>query len=289
MEEKKELTPEELVDEDFAETEEEDVENLDASEDEDLVDNETEETEETEKGDEKDTKKETKETKDNSKSTKDEEKSKSKQSRKENARYAEMRRKYAELERENKELKKQVSNSEFNGRIKNISEDTLDALGLTSIEDEDDLFRCETYEKAIKSNADDPLREVERAYAKKVKEEKRKLVQERETQEKNEKLLREDQIEFKKKFGVDTSVAVNDEKFMALFSDQITYGNLTELYSRYVQVFGKQAREDDEKSKAMGKIPSSNSKPQPKSQNINDIQSDEDFLKAFDALYHNKY
>ena len=270
MEEEKTIeTNEELVDADFEDIDDDDeVDTTEEEENEDSLDEETSKVEEKSKS--KDTEK------------------KAKQSRKENAKYAELRRKNAELERENKELKTKVSTAHFDGRKNVVSQDTLDALGLERIEDEDDLFRCEIYEKAIKDDVDNPLKEVERAYAQKIKEEKKRRTQEVETQEKNEKLLRDDQIAFKKKFGFETSEALNDKRFMALFQDRITYGNLTELYTRYNEVFSAYQKEEENKAKVMGKIPNSNSKPQPKKESINDIASDEDFLKAYDALYHNR-
>ena len=264
-----------------------DDEDLVAEDFEDVEDEEeNEETEEEPSEEEKGTDQTEKENSDTSSKNKNQKPKK--QSRDENAKYADIRRRNKELEKENQELKEKVSRADFNGRKKAISSETLDALGLDAIEDEDDLFRCETYEKAIKRDSDNPLLDVEKAYTQRVKAERKKREDEIKVKEENERLLREDQANFLKKFGKETSEVLKDKRFMALFGDKITYGNFTELYSRYVEAFELKEKEDEEQSKKMGQIPGSNTKPNNTHQSINDIDDDEAFLKAFDAKYHNK-
>lgn len=252
MEEKNKNVNEELTEEDLDEVVE-DVE----EEDSDQVDETTTET-----------KTETKKT----------------QTQEERSYYAKLRRRNKELEEKNKKLEEQVSEADFNSRKKVISEDTLNELGLDSIENTDDLLLCEEYEKAVKRGSENPLLDATRAYRNKVNTDRKKVVEKEKIEAENVKLVNEDKIRFKKKFGIETEVAMKDEKFLKIFGDMISYGNLTELYGKYLMM---KPSDDDATNvaKQMGKIPSSTSKPPQKEPDINDLEG-EDFLKAFDKKYH---
>lgn len=213
-----------------------------------------------------------------------EEKSK-KQSREENKHYAELRRKNAELQKKNKDLEVKVQEANFNGRKQSISNDALLDLGLESIEDENDLFLCEEYEKAVKRGADNPALEANKAYRAKIrKEQLAKTKEETERNEQNQKVI-EDRTNFKKKFGIDTSEALKDERFMDVFGDMIGYGNMTDLYSKYKALLDRDVAEKEE-AKNMGTLPSSSLSSSRKStkKSLSDLEGD-DFLREFEKRY----
>lgn len=212
------------------------------------------------------------------------------QSKEENHYYAELRRKNEELQKKNKDLEVKANEADFNARAKVISKDTLNELGIDSIEDEEDLILCEEYEKAIKKGLDNPVLEAQKAYRNKIKADKAKTLQEEEekqkaikTQNEQVKKVEEDKIKFKEKFGITTKEALKNEDFMKIYGKFIDYGNLTELYGTYLSIIGDS--KDKEEAKKKGVIPFSNSKASSSRKSINDLDGEE-FLKAFDEKYN---
>lgn len=211
---------------------------------------------------------------------------KKRQSNEENKYYAEMRRRNKLLEKENEDLKSKVTKADFEARKKAISKDTLSELDLDGIEDENDLLLCETYEKAEKNGSENPVLDANKALRAKIRADEQKRISEEKTANENRKKLAEDRAEFKKKYGIDTSEALKDPVFVKLYGDMISYGNMTELYSRYLTVKSKSEEDkDDETAKNMGKIPNSSAKKTNNHKSINDLDG-EDFLKAFDEKYN---
>lgn len=221
--------------------------------------------------------------------SKEPENTKKRQSREDNHKYAELRRRNEELTKKNKDLETKVVEADFNARSKIISKDTLEELGLSKIEDDYDLVLCEAYEEAVKNGSDNPLLDANKAYRSKINAERAKAKKEEDEKAKASKLDEEnkqkveaDKVEFKKKFGITTAEALKNEEFMGLYKQFISYGNLTELYSNYLNVVGK---DKDEEAKKMGVIPLSSSRTQSPKKSINDL-SGADFLKAFNEKYN---
>lgn len=213
----------------------------------------------------------------------EEKKSTKQQSREENKYYADLRRKNDELQKKNKDLEVKVKEANFNGRKNSVSNDALIDLGLESIETEDDLFLCEEYEKAVKRGAENPALEANKAYRDKVRKEQQ--AKNKEETQKNEQIqkINEDKINFKNKFGIETSEALKDEKFMSVFGDMISYGNMTDLYSKY-QLLVDREEADKEEAKKMGTLPNSSTNTHRRSKLLSDLEGD-DFLEAFQKRY----
>lgn len=205
------------------------------------------------------------------------------QTREENKRFAELRRKNDELQRKNNDLEIKVKEADFNGRKKAISNDALADLGLDSIEDDDDLFLCEEYEKAVKRGSDNPALDANKAYRNKVRKEQQAKNKEETEKTEQAKKVNEDRANFKKKFGIDTSEALKDEEFMAVFGDMIGYGNMTDLYTKYKSLVNREEAEKEE-AKNMGTLPNSSTTQKRHNKSLNDLEG-EDFLKAFEKRY----
>lgn len=206
------------------------------------------------------------------------------QTKEENSYYAKLRRKNKELEEQNKKLIKEKGEADFQARKKTISADTLADLGLDSIEDENDLLLCEEYDKAVKRGSENPILEATKVYRSKVKNEQKQLAQAEQDKKNQEELVKKDMAEFKKKFGISTKEALEDERFVKAFGEKIEYGNMTELYGIYKSLVQVEEEKNIQESKKMGKVPSSSNSHSSKT-NINDLDG-EDFLKAFNELYH---
>ncbi len=205
------------------------------------------------------------------------------QTKEERSFYASLRRRNEELEKQNKKLIKEKSEADFSARKNVISADTLADLGLDKIEDENDLLLCEEYDKAVKRGSENPVLDATKAYRKRVKVEQEKLVKAEEEKQNQIKAVEEDKTNFKKKFGISTKEALEDERFVKAFGEKIGYGNLTELYGIYLSLVGEEST-DTKQSKKMGKVPNSTTV-QSKKVDINDLDGEE-FLKAFNEKYH---
>lgn len=219
------------------------------------------------------------------KEKKEEKTSKKTQSREENKFFADLRRKNAELEKKNKELEVKANEADFNARKKAISRETLDELGIDSIEDENDLLLCEEYVKANNKGVENPILEANKALRKKIREDNSKLSAAEKEEESNKLKVQKDKEELKRKFNIDSQEVLKDKKFMALFGDMISYGNLTYLYEKYLSINTMKDEDFENESKQMGVIPNSSSRNKKAEKSINDLDGD-DFLKAFKEKYH---
>lgn len=209
---------------------------------------------------------------------------KKKQSKASNSFYAELRRKNAELEQKNKQLEVEVANSDFNTRKKMISSEVLEELDIQSIEDENDLILCEEYVKSVKKGEDNPILEANKALRRKIKADKEELMKQEKIELEQKKAVEEDRIKFKKKYGIETSEVTENEDFMSIFKDQISFGNLTSLYEIYLRMQDKLKKEENI-SKSMGVIPKTSTRASTNTtKSLNDLDG-EDFLKAFKERY----
>lgn len=217
---------------------------------------------------------------------------KKRQTKEENHYFAELRRKNEELSKKNKELEGKINEADFNARAKVVATETLTELGLDSIEDEYDLTLCEEYEKAVKKGSENPILDAQKVYRAKVKAEKQRIAEaeqkkaeeESATVERNKK-VEADKVAFKEKYGITTKEALNDEEFMKMYGDFISYGNMTELYGKYLVITKKEKVQEDEEAKKKGVIPSSNTRASKTKTSITDLEG-EDFLKAFNERYN---
>lgn len=187
-----------------------------------------------------------------------------KQTREENSYWAEQRRKWdaekKELVEKNKNLEKEKNEVGYNTRKDLISKSVLEDLGLDSISNEDDLILCENYKKAVDKGEDEP---IAAAYKSLYKEQKAKHVEALKTKENDEKvnrLIAEDQKQFKEKFGISTSEALKDENFKKLFGDLIEAGNFTKIYGIYKSVKPTDSQDIKVEAKKQGILPSSSSR-----------------------------
>lgn len=228
---------------------------------------------------------------DEGKSTDDGEKTppKKRQTRETNAYYAELRRKNERLEREKKELETKVNEADFEARKKVVPKTVLESIGLEKIETQDDLMLAEAYKTADEAGDDNPLKtamQTLRNMQKEKQEAERKLADE---QAKNYEAVVKDQIEFKKKFGIETKDALKDERFVNLYKDLIKHGNFTELYTRYKEAFPDDKPNDNEdlenaKKASIPPLPSGKKSPPPKK--LHELEGDE-FLKAWNEFIGN--
>lgn len=205
------------------------------------------------------------------------------QSHEENRFYAALRRKNAELEKKNQELEVKATEADFNARKKVIPGDVLNDLGIDYIEDDLDLLLCEEYLKAKDKGSENPILDANKILSAHIRKEKQKESAKRKAQKENEDLVLKDKEEFKKKFEIDASEALKDPKFMELYGDMISYGNMTSLYERYQKFM--HSKEMDEEARKMGSIPHSSTRKASKEKSINDLEGEE-FLKAFNDKYH---
>lgn len=215
--------------------------------------------------------------------------SKKRQTKEENHYFAELRRKNEELEKKNKELEGKISEADFKARVKVVATETLTELGLDSIEDEYDLTLCEEYEKAVKKGSENPILDAQKVYRSRVKAEKKRIAEaekrkaeEESVEVENKKKVEADKLAFKEKYGITTKEALSNDEFMKMYGDFISYGNLTELYGKYLVLTKK---EKDEEAKRMGVIPNSNTRASKTNTSISDLEGEE-FLKAFNEKYN---
>jgi hypothetical protein len=206
------------------------------------------------------------------------------QTKEENSYYANLRRRNKELEEKNKQLEKEKGEADFSARKKVISADTMADLGLDSIEDENDLLLCEEYDKAVKRGSENPILDATKAYRSKVKTERTELAKAEQKKLEQDRLVQEDMANFKKEFGITTKQALEDERFVKAFGEKIEFGNMSDLYRIYKSLTSSEDEQDQKESKRMGKVPSSGNAHKSKP-NINDLDG-EDFLKAFNEMYH---
>ncbi|MCK9235195.1 MAG: hypothetical protein M0Q41_10755 [Bacteroidales bacterium] len=210
---------------------------------------------------------------------------KKKQSREENARFAELRRKNAELEKKNKELEEEAVKASFDAKKENISKATLASIGLDAIETEDDLLLARAYDNAVASGSEEPLRDAVKVQREHMRKRAEKVREEEQARKAMEEKVKQDQIEFKKKFGIETAdVMKNDKKFVALFGDLIEPGNFTKLYTRFKTEYPDESGED---GKNKGIIPNSSNKQtlKPPKKELHELDGDE-FLKAYNEKYY---
>jgi len=191
-------------------------------------------------------------------------KPKKSQTKEESAYFARMRKENRELKERMAKLEEEKKQSEFNAKASRFSEDTLSELGIDKIETEDDMLLAESYKEALKKGSTNPIADAYKALRNKQSEQLREATAKKSAEEENKKKVSDDQIAFKKAYGIDTKQALQDERFKKMYGKFITYGNLTELYGMYQENVLKpeQAqRQIEEKAKDMGTVPSSNGSP----------------------------
>lgn len=163
-----------------------------------------------------------------------------KQSREDNARFAEMRRKekadhLAEIERVKKE-------TEFNIKKDYVSADAKEALGLEQIENDDELFLAQEYEKAQQDGVENPAVEAYKHLYAKHKQERLDEAAKTKAEEDNIRAIAEEQSNFQKEFGISTRDAYLNtdfqEKYGEFISDQMP-GSITKAYRIYLKNKGK--------------------------------------------------
>lgn len=216
-----------------------------------------------------------------------EEKDKKKQTREENAKYAELRRKQAELEKKNKELEAEVTKASFNAKKEGITKETLASVGLDAIETESDLILAKAYDKAIADGSEEPLKDALKAQRDHSRQEAEKTRTKTEQENAVKQAIIDDQVAFKKKFGIETSAVYGkDERFMKIFGDLLKPGNFTSLYEKYKGIFPDEEGEDEETAKGKGTFPTPQNKA-PKKQTKKELHEldDDEFLAAWNKKY----
>ena len=218
----------------------------------------------------------------------DEKPEKTKQTREENAKFAELRRQKAELEKEKKELEAKVQKANFNAKKDGVSKATLEGIGLDTIETEEDLVLATAYDNAIAEGSEDPLKDAIKVQREHIRKTAEKTRSEEEARKATIELIKQDQANFKEKFGMETSeVYGKDERFMALFGDLLQPGNFTQLYTRYKEAFPDES--SDEEAKNKGALPTAGNKAKKKTtkKELHELDDDE-FLKAWNEKYSNQ-
>lgn len=188
-------------------------------------------------------------------------KPKKQQTQEESAYFAKMRRENRELKQRMAEMEKKAKEAEFNNKASKFSEDTLSDLGIDSIKTEDDMFLADAYKEATKKGSVNPVADAYKALRLKKDGELSAEREKKSAEEENARKVSEDQIAFKKAYGIDTKEALQDERFKKMYGKFITYGNLTELYGIYTENVlkpEKAQKEIEDKAKEMGTIPSGN-------------------------------
>ncbi len=212
---------------------------------------------------------------------------KTKQSREENARFAELRRKNAELEKKNKELEAEATKASFNAKKEGITKETLASVGLDAIETESELILAKAYEKAIADGSEEPLKDALKAQRDYNRQEAEKTRTKTEQENAIKQAIIDDQLAFKKKFGIETSAVYGkDERFMKIFGDLLKPGNFTSLYEKYKGIFPDEEGEDEETAKGKGTFPTPQNKA-PKKQTKKELHEldDDEFLAAWNKKY----
>lgn len=178
-----------------------------------------------------------------------------KQSRELDAKFAEERRKRKEREEaQKKKHDEEVANKAlFDYKSSQVTKDELNELGLSKVEDEEQMFLVESLRKAKSDGVENPVASAYQSLFKKNSEEKATKKAEEEAKEaarkKREATVAEDQRNFKAKFGKSTADAMKEEEFMNLFGAALDpdKGNFTELYSGYSEMKKKQSEEGKRK------------------------------------------
>lgn len=204
------------------------------------------------------------------------------QSREEDSKFARLRREKEKLEQENKRLKAEKDEAVFKGQSQSIPQEVLEEIGIKDLKTDRDLRIAKAYMEAEKSGDPNP---TATAYRKVQDEDDANAKKAQETESKNaerRKAVETDMARFIDKYGKDAyNEAIKpDGEFATLFRGLISYGNLTELYDRYVKFKGGA----DGESKAKGIIPPLNGKTPAKEKSVRDMSKDE-----FDAYWAKKY
>lgn len=205
-----------------------------------------------------------------------------KQNRKTDAQYAEERRarkakEEAERKRREDEIRRQAV---FDVKKGQVTKDELLELGLNAIDDEDQMFLVESLRKAKAEGEDNPQAYAYRSLY--VKQSERKAQDEakakadEETKQRRIATVKQDQANFKKKFGKTTADVMKTEaEFMQLFGNLIDQdkGNFTELYSLYSTLNKNQS----DVAKAQGSFPTNAMAPS----KVDKEETDEEFKARF--------
>lgn len=158
------------------------------------------------------------------------------QSREENHEYAERRRaekaKSEEIERAKKE-------ATFEAKKGFIPKDTLDELGLDSLEDENDLYIAEEYEKAKREGDENPKARAYRALYLKSREEAKQKAEAEKAKAESTKEAQNLQSDFEKKHGVSLTSVISDTSsgFMQEVGRFVGGGSLSEYYKNFDEAY----------------------------------------------------
>ena len=172
---------------------------------------------------------------------KDKDPKQQKQSRKTDAEYARERRERkareeAERKRREDEIRRQAV---FEVKSGQVTADELGELGLSKVENDDQLFLVESFRKAKADGAENPQAEAYKALFKKQADEKAKALEAEAKEKAMLDLIEKDKDEFQKQFGTTTKdVLEQDKEFVDAFAELIkeTPGKFTKIYAAYAKL-----------------------------------------------------
>lgn len=204
------------------------------------------------------------------------------QTREENSYFAKLRRENEKLKNEKETLENKLKESKISSVKSFVDSDIMSELGLEEITSEEDIALVEFYKDAKKNGDDNPVRTAYNSLYRKSQETRKANNLKLEEERKNKELVDKDSQDFVKKFGVSVSEALDDKDFMNLFEDQIGFGNLTSLYSKYKAYTDK--KKETDKTKGSMDFTNIGSGIKNSSDPLEGLEG-EAYLKAFNELY----
>ena len=205
-----------------------------------------------------------------------------KQSPEQNSYYARLRRENEKLKSEKETLENKLKESKISSVKSFVDSDIMSELGLDEITSEEDIALVEFYKDAKKNGDDNPVRTAYNSLYRKSQESRKADNLKLEEERKNKELVDRDAKEFVKKFGISVNEALDDKDFMGLFEDQIGFGNLTALYSKYKAYTDK--KKETDKTKGSMDFTNIGSGIKNSSDPLEGLEG-EAYLKAFNELY----
>lgn len=205
-----------------------------------------------------------------------------KQSPEQNSYYARLRRENEKLKSEKETLENELKETKISSVKSFVDSDIMSELGLEEITSEEDIALVEFYKDAKKNGDDNPVRTAYNSLYRKSQESRKADNLKLEEERKNKELVDRDAKEFVKKFGISVNEALDDKDFMGLFEDQIGFGNLTALYSKYKTYIDK--KKDVDKSKGSMDFTNIGNGIKTSSDPLEGLEG-EAYLKAFNELY----
>lgn len=203
------------------------------------------------------------------------------QSREDNSKFAEIRRKNKELERlqkRNAELEQAIKDLRKNS----IDKDTLDDLGFPNL-NEENYETAKIYQDFKRNGSVNPKEDTYKTLYEKELAEKKKEQEKLAKRQEELKLIEEDKKRLFDTYKIEPKDVLEDKGFKKLYGDMINYGNLTELYSRYLSYKNEYAKPIREEQKSKGKLPSATPQEHQEKSYLN--MSREERIKYLDAKY----